>query len=178
MAAGKVKCPVCGKTNDKETAVKVNRRYCCSDCVDAYRRELAKKATAESSGYTELVSTICKLYEIPKPTGMMLKQIKTFHDALDLTYDGMRATLVYAVNWSNPAVSLDASSGISFVPYKYDEARRFFEDIGAVANHLSTVDARKVFRQERVISINRQDLEQSRHKPMKHMDIASMTDEE
>lgn len=177
----KVKCPVCSSQIDKADAVQIGRRYCCKEHEEEYRSIIAKKVPSshasqptESSSYKSLIEIVCTLFEIQAPTGMILKQIQAYHKTMEYTYDGMRATLIYCAKWADPAVEFDLERGIAFIPYRYDEARRFYTDVNAVKSHLATVDANRTFQRERVVEINECDLEESKHKLIKLMDISSM----
>lgn len=180
--AQSVICPVCKEHIDKDTAIQVGRRYCCSEHADEYREKTAATASkakeSKDNGYKELIAVIVRLFHIVKPTGLMLRQLQSFHNSLNLTYDGMRATIIYCATWSTPPVEFDLDRGLAFVPYKYDEARRFYEEASAVQNDLASIpDVQEILDRERIVEINAEDLENSRRRLIKHMDIESMIEE-
>ena len=56
MADKKVKCPVCGKMNDKENTVIKNKRYYCPACLEQQQKNNATEE--EKVSYEELMQNI------------------------------------------------------------------------------------------------------------------------
>lgn len=108
-----VKCPHCEEKLPRGEAVRhTNGRY--------YHKECYEEATKESKHYQELIEYICELYDIKKPTGMILMQIKRFKEEFDYTYKGMELTLRYFYEiMDNP---IREGDGIGIIPYTYEEA--------------------------------------------------------
>lgn len=115
MAKG-VKCPVCGKQNDKEQTVKIGNRYYCPSCAE-------DKQQKDLTDWDILFQYICWLYGIPNLTGQMYKQLKDFRDNWGYTDIGMYHTLRYYHEILDKPVKEDA--GIGIIPYYYDRARAF-----------------------------------------------------
>lgn len=112
MASRKVKCPKCGKSNDKEIAVKYNNRYYCKECIE------------DVEEYKELIEAICQIYELEAPTMQIVKQIKDYKDKYNFTNSGILFTLKYYYQILENKVLED--SGIGIVPYYYDKARDYY----------------------------------------------------
>ncbi len=129
-----VKCPACGKPNEKETVVnyKKNGRYYCKECYEA----LLKKKEEGKSDYNKLYDYILELYKKP-PTKQMLKQIKDYIRD-DMTYYGVMMSLKYFHEYmENP---IDDTKGIGIVPYVYDEAEGYFNKIIDTMEYNDTIE--------------------------------------
>lgn len=109
-----VKCPDCGMMNDKENTIQHSNRYYCKECY--------KIRSENVDGYKRLISYICKLYRIDKPTGIILRQIKEFKSDYKFTDDGIYMTLKYYYDLLDNAV-IDGV-GIGIVPYYYEKAKQ------------------------------------------------------
>lgn len=112
MAGRKVKCPKCGKSNNKEDTVKYNNRYYCEGCIE------------DVEEYKELIETICQIYELEAPTMQIVKQIKDYKDKYNFTNSGILFTLKYYYQILENKVL--ESSGIGIVPYFYDKAKDYY----------------------------------------------------
>ena len=172
-----VKCPVCGNRIEKESAVHVGRRYCCAEHAKQYETELKKtkskpaqssSAPPVQSGYKELIEAVCQAFDIDAPTGMILKQIQNYKKAYDFTYNGMRFTLQYCLHWSKQASQLNLEHGLSFIPYKYHEAREFFERLKESARHTQQAGAEI---SSQTINIDADKLERARFRRTGYIDI-------
>lgn len=171
-----VKCPVCGNSIDKDTAVHVGKRYCCADHAEQYKTELEKKkqkaqAPPEPSGYKELIQTVCETFGIDAPTGMILKQIQTYKKAYNFTYDGMRATIVYCLFWSGRKPVPNLEQGLSFLPYKYDEAKEFYAQLKASSEHTKKAGTEQ---EPQVITIDSEKLAKARFRRTHMIDISQL----
>jgi len=71
-----------------------------------------------------LVEFICNNYDLDKPTGFILKQIKEFKSDYGYSYAAMTYTLWYCKEILNK--SLIEKYGISLVKYYYDEAKNYY----------------------------------------------------
>lgn len=120
----KVKCPVCNTMNDKEETVAYGNRYYCKTCYEEKEQSV--------DGYKRLVSYICRLYNINKPTGMMLKQIKDFKNEYGFTDDGIYMTLRYYYELLDNKVL--EGVGLGIVPYYYEKAKQQYLTLINVEN--------------------------------------------
>lgn len=108
-----VKCPYCDVKLPRGEAIQhTNKRYYHKECYEEWRGQ------ADSRGL--LIEYIMKLYGIKKPTGMMLMQIKRFHEEFDYTYKGMELTLRYF--YEILGNNMRDGDGIGIIPYMYEEA--------------------------------------------------------
>ena len=114
--ARKVKCPVCENMNEKEETITLNGRYYCKECY--------KTKEDNIDGYRRLISYICRLYRIDKPTGIILRQIKEFKTDYNFTDDGIYMTLKYYYELLGN--NLVDGVGIGIVPYYYEKTKQYY----------------------------------------------------
>jgi len=158
----KVKCPICGKFNEKSLTVLDNKRYYCEDCY--------KKKKQESADYKALISFICELFEISQPEGLILKQIKKFKEDFGYTYKGMKTTLDYFFNIKTKKTP-DNGMGVGIIPFIYKEAFEFYSDRLRIKQALKNgnVDLELPINE---IQINRKDMaKKNKYKDVVHIDI-------
>lgn len=126
MARAMVKCLVCEERFDwkSEDYVKRGRRYIHKKCEPELLRQEKKENNAEKQKELEnkyrmeLIDYTMELQDAERPHGMVLKQMKEFHE-MGYSYQGMRSTLYYFHEiLENPVVG----TGIGIVPHVYDEA--------------------------------------------------------
>lgn len=176
-----VKCPICGKGNKKEDTEKVGKRYCCKEHAEQYQQELENKKTPQDKGmpgYPELIELVCTLCGIKAPTGMILRQIQNYRQTYNFTYEGMRATVLYCTQWATNRVELNTETGLSFIPYRYDEARHFYEELQRLHDYHEAINVPEATEQERVVKINVNDLRNGRQRVLGLVDIESLGGEE
>lgn len=126
-----VKCPHCEERGDRDYMTKIKSRYWHPECIVAQREDniVLKDAPVNTQGstpeqeYRELISYICNKYNIDRPTGQILKQIKSFKEDFEYRYKGMELALRYFFDIEENSVKDD--TGIGIVPYVYDRAKRF-----------------------------------------------------
>lgn len=111
-----VKCPYCEKKLNKEDAYEYKKRYYHPQCFDQWKRD--------SQDRKELIEYICKLYRLESPTGMILKQIKEYHEEYKYKYKGMELALRYF--YETLGNSVQDGSGIGIVPFVYEDAKNYF----------------------------------------------------
>lgn len=140
--ARKVKCPACGKFNDKENTIEKNSRYYCKVCYE--------NTNKEAQDYKDLVAYICELFEIEVPTPLMFKQIKDFKEQFNYSYKGMKTTLHYFFELQEGNDASD-SLGIGIIPFVYDEAKKFYIDKIAVKNSVTGCDMEQLQNTKRII---------------------------
>lgn len=125
----KVKCPLCNKLNDKENTQQLDNRYYCIECAEIRTKEKSK----HMDGWDQLYDYICEIYNIPKLTGLMFKQIKDFRDNYDYKNSGMYLTLKYYYEVLENDVKEDTALGI--IPYYYDKALQHWLEVREIQRH-------------------------------------------
>ena len=164
--ARKVKCPECGMYNDKENTVYHNCRYYCQVC---YANKMS-----ESQDYKNLIAYICELYQIEKPTGWMLKQIKDFKEKFNYTYKGIRTTLhyFYEIQEGN---DISDSIVVGIVPFVYDEAKKFYIDKKAVKESVMGCDLEELQNKKHIINKHKTSKpDENKYKNMALIDIEKL----
>lgn len=120
MSVKLLKCyGFCGEKHFKENLVKVGSKNFCKPCATKKEKEINDRDT--------LYKTIQTIYNIPYPTGMMLRQIKQFSEERNYTLEGMTKTLCYFVKIMKKKPFLNG--GLSFLPYYYDNAIKYYNDL-------------------------------------------------
>jgi len=110
------KCKDCGKSlQPEEKHIHSSKTY----CITCY-----EKIAQSSNEYKQLIKYICDNYEIERPTGLMLKQIKEFKDEFLYTYGGIIYTLWYVKEILNKEFII--LYGVAIVKFYYDEAKTFY----------------------------------------------------
>lgn len=112
MTERKVKCPKCGALNSRDNAIKSGSRYYCKGCLE------------DVEDYKDLISCICKIYNLEAPTMQIVKQIKDYKDKYNFTNSGMLFTLKYYYEILENVVLEDI--GIGIIPYYYDRAKYYY----------------------------------------------------
>lgn len=110
--------------------IKVSNKNHCLPC--------AKRKEKEQKDRDLLYSTIKTVYKIPFPNGMMLKQIKEFKEERNYNYEGMTKTICYFIKIQRKEPMLRA--GLAFVPYHYDNAIKYYEDLEEKRRQTENVD--------------------------------------
>lgn len=108
------KCKYCEESIPKGEGIKHSSRYYHPDCLQEWR--------GQADDRTQLIDYILELYDLRRPTGMMLMQIKRFQDEFDYTYKGMELTLRYFHEVLGNEVQ--ENGGIGIIPYVYEDATR------------------------------------------------------
>lgn len=124
----------CNEKHPKEEMIKVGGANHCKPC--AVRKEKDKKDREI------LYKTIQSIYKIPYPSGMMLRQIKQFSEDRDYTLEGMTMTLCYFVKVIRKTPF--ANGGLSFLPYYYDSAVKYYADQEERRKNSTDVDTKVV----------------------------------
>lgn len=125
----KVKCPQCGEMMNREGKIPVKSRFYHPECLEDLRKQNAEgtksvNLSSNENEYAELISYICERYDIPRPTGMILKQIKTYKEDFGYRYKGMELALRFFYDLEENHVRDDA--GVGIIPYVYDRAKNFY----------------------------------------------------
>lgn len=109
-------CKTCGKPlKPEEKHIHSSKTY-CDVCYG--------KIIKDSDEYKQLIKYICDNYEIDRPTGLMLKQIKEYKEDYQYTYGGMTYTLWYV----KEIISKEFITmyGVAIIKFYYDDAKQYF----------------------------------------------------
>lgn len=151
----KVECPVCHTRIDKITGFYFNKRYYCKTCFAQVQKE--------QNNLQELEQYILQKYQIEELTGLMAKQIKTFHDDNHYQYKGMFLTLQYYWDFLGNPVG-DYTAGVGIIPYYYDAAKQLYTERKEIQKNaqkvleIADLDSQK----EKIIIIKREDIDEYR----------------
>lgn len=151
MPNRQVKCPHCNTSLPRGEAVRhTNKRY--------YHKECYKVATKESRHYKELIEYICKIYNLEKPTGQIVKQIKMYKEdpELNYTYKGMELTLkyFYEILDNKPR----EGDGVGIIPRVYEKATEQY------INKLEVTKSLQDLEEEKIIHVYINDIEKDKSK--------------
>lgn len=122
--AHNVKCPICGKTFDRDKVpfVQVSaRRYAHKECSMS---EDERKAQ-EIKDKEELDNYIMSLFKMTYVDARIQKQIKKYVDENNYTYSGIKKALVYFFEIKGNSIE-KANGGIGIVPYVYQQAYNYY----------------------------------------------------
>lgn len=109
-------CKGCGKKlQPEEKYTHANKTY-CEDCFKEIQRE--------SDEYKQLIDFICTNYQIERPTGFMLKQIKELRTECSYSYAAMTYTLWYCKEVLGK--QLIEKYGVSLIRHFYNEACDYY----------------------------------------------------
>lgn len=126
-----VKCRICGELIDRNTEQFVDHSpwFAHQTCYD--KREAEK--SQEERDFDELIEYCRSLYGRTFDFPKTVRLAKSYHNNMGLTYTGIRRTMEYT--YVIRKESLEKGNGsIGIVPYKYDEANRYYYSIWE-ANH-------------------------------------------
>lgn len=150
----KVKCPECGERFDRDNtpSQKISNRWYHLECIKAVQERNREKAEnpnkidtesrGEENDRRELIRYICEKYDMKKPSGMILKQIKSFREEFEYTYKGMELSLRFFFDLENHSVKED--TGIGIIPYVYDRAIKYHVRILEVQQSLEEYEETEV----------------------------------
>lgn len=125
-------CKGCGKKLKPEEKYMHSSKPYCKKCFENIERE--------SSEYKQLIDFICENYDLDRPTGFMLKQIKEYKNDYGFSYAAMTYTLWYCKEILNK--SLIEKYGVVLIKHYYDEAKEYYsqqEKLKEQVNKLSDV---------------------------------------
>lgn len=152
----------CDEKHPKSDLVKVGSKNFCKKC--------AKIKEKENKDREILYKTIQTVYNIPYPNGQMLRQIKQFSDERNYTLEGMTKTLCYFVKIMKKKPYLNA--GLSFLPYYYDNAIKYYNDLDERRKNLKEVDNNVVN-----ITITRKPYDTTYYKKTKMINMEEILDD-
>lgn len=112
-----VKCAFCEKQVDKDIAVRYHEKN--------FHFECAKKQEEKDI----LMEYVCKLFGLKRPGPTVYSQLKTFMEKNNYyTYKGVLNALKYFYEIQKNSTK-KSNQGIGIVPYVYDEAAVYFENV-------------------------------------------------
>lgn len=109
MAERLLLCKRCRDKFPRSELVKVGSENFCGECADIIKTERRERES--------LYRYIRQVYQIPNPTGFMLKQIKKCHEEQQIPYSHIEGTLRYCFEVLHKQA--DPKYGISLVDYQY-----------------------------------------------------------
>lgn len=122
-------CKSCGrKLQPEEKYIHASKAYC---------EECYQKILRESDEYKQLIEFICTNYEIEKPTGFMLKQIKDMKIDFGWSYAAMTYTLWYCKEILGK--QLIEKYGVALVRHFYEEAREYYSQQEQIKNQMEQI---------------------------------------
>ncbi|HLO11562.1 MAG TPA: hypothetical protein VK190_04835 [Pseudoneobacillus sp.] len=131
----KVKCyGSCEQRFEKEQMTKIKGQNHCPECY--------QKVLKENEDRQVLYNTVQKIFQVPFPTGMMLRQIKTFKEERAYTYEGMTMTLCYIVKVLQ--TKLNTRGGLAMIPYCYDQAIKYYADLEEKRKNTGDIDCKVI----------------------------------
>ena len=121
----------CEKKYPKEELTKYKGKNYCQTCL--------KEKRHNDEDYQSLLLQIRKSYNIPYPTGMMLRQIKAFKNDRGYSYRNQVLAIEYIDNVLRK--SMHTKYGLGLVPYVIDEAVAYYKDNEEKARKLKDVNS-------------------------------------
>ena len=109
-------CKGCGKKLQPEEKYSHASKTYCKECYE--------KILRDSDEYKQLIEFICTNYEIERPTGFMLKQIKDMKTEYGWSYAAMTYTLWYCKEVLRK--QLIEKYGVALVKHFYEEASNYY----------------------------------------------------
>lgn len=158
--AEEVKCGYCNKNTRKSESIHHGSKYYHDNCYKEFVKNRDDRA--------ELIDYICQLYKIDKPSGMILNQIKEYHNNLNYKYKGMLLTLKYFYETLGNTVRED--DGIGIIPYMYDKAMKQYLLVRNATNSVKNLKDELV--KEKIVKIKSPHL--NIHRKVKHIDIENL----
>lgn len=136
-------CKQCSKKLHPEDKYTHSSKTYCLNCYQKVKRE--------SDEYKQLIEFICINYDIERPTGFMLRQIKEYKDEYLYNYAAMTYTLWYCREVLNK--ELDIKYGVALIKYYYDEARSYYTQQEKSINKLKELDGSEL--KTKIVKTNR-----------------------
>lgn len=133
-------CKMCGAKLTKEEKYTYNNKTYCEKC---YNKKLKEK-----EDYKNLIESICKYFNIDKPDGLILKQIKNYKEDFGYNYTGMLYTLWYCSDILNK--HFERKYGIAIIKYEYKNAEEYFLSQQKIVNKLNNIKENKT----NIVNIN------------------------
>lgn len=177
-----VKCRRCGEQIDKrvDEFVKLSNGYAHKECEEKFQikkntvicrvchcgiNKLTDNFIKRTDGYVhescvstadkdkaELCNYICEIFHLKTPGPANNKLISKFHTENGYSYKSMYYTLKYHFEVKNGSVE-KAQERIGIIPYVYDEAKKYYDNLSATRNRLSHTVEEQIKQKEEVIII-------------------------
>ncbi len=124
--AAKVKCIFCGQTFDreKESCVKIGRRYAHSECAEKQDSSLVQEKIDKENFYKMVKSIYGKNYNFI----MIEKQATEYIKQYGYTWSGMTGCLYWFYNINHGNLE-EGHGGIGIIPYIYDDCRKYYQNL-------------------------------------------------
>lgn len=134
-----MKCRQCGKEINKDSAIQIKPRiYVCStECKQKYNAKSVQSSQKNKDNLSELKSYIAKLYDGNVNWPLVMKQLKSMQEDYGYKNSGILYTLKYAHDIKEMQFNGNA---IGIVPYLYNEARNFYNQLETVKKSLDNTD--------------------------------------
>lgn len=114
-------CPICEqKIELNQTSIKKKNRNYHTQCLEVYENQSKQEARDKE----ELYKYVCALFDISAVNGLMIQQIKNFHEHYNYKYKGMQLTLEYFYDTLDNSV--DNINGLGIIPYCYEDAKEYY----------------------------------------------------
>lgn len=108
----------CDSTYPKEHLISFKGKNYCQHCLETRRRDSIEREN--------LSKMIQELFNLSYPTGLILRQMKTFREERNYSYQEQADTLNY-INLHTPK-KLQVKYGIALIPYYIEEMKQFVID--------------------------------------------------
>lgn len=135
MSGRLLKCyGTCNNKHLKEDLVKVGTQNFCKPCAEAKKKEQEDRAV--------LYKTIQTVFQLPYPSGQMLRQISDFIAERNYTLEGMTKTICYFVKVQRKVPF--KNGGLAFIPWNYDNAIKYYNEQEEKRKNSTDVSNKKV----------------------------------
>lgn len=148
MAQNIVKCSYCGNGVLKTDAKRHKNKNYHAECLEI---QLEKE---------DLTEYICKLFSLKAPGPRIYTQIKTFFEKYsNYTYKGIKQALVYFYEVQKKPID-KANQGIGIVPYVYDSAQEYYNNISLRQERVATALSNSLSVESKEIIVKKQEKKQ------------------
>lgn len=115
----------------KDNLVQISNKNYCKKCAAEFEKNKKDRDV--------LYKTIQTVFQVPYPTGLMLRQMKQFKQDRGYTYEGMTKTICYFIKVMKKSPSLKGN--LSFLPYYYDSSIKYYEDLEERRNKVNEMES-------------------------------------
>lgn len=152
MAGHYVTCVYCKKkfNRDNTPTIQVSaRRYAHKECAEQIK---SGELTIEKTDLEKLEEYIMKLFNEPYISAKIKKQIKSYVQEYNYTYNGMLKSLIWWFEIKGNSIE-KANNGIGIIPYIYQDAKQYYYNIylAQLANENKNIETYQI--DEKEISI-------------------------
>lgn len=107
----------CEKKYEKDKLFKYKEKNYCEKCYNEIRENDKQRQL--------LLSIISKYYNIPYPTGRMLREMKTFREERNYKYEDQAKAIIYLCKIQKK--KLYSKYGLALIPYVIDDAVLYYK---------------------------------------------------